>query len=93
MKSKVFSIRFFNYPKHRTVVFYRTNGRLDGGGVNFYDLTVSRLIPLLRAICNTADRVHCYVTQDGAMSTWTIAGVVADMYAAQATLAAEQTHG
>ena len=93
MKSKVFSVRFFNYPKNRTVVIYRTNGRLDGGGVKFYDLTVDRAIRLLTAMCDTASRVYCYVTQDGAMSTWTIASLVADMYEAQAKIAAEQANG
>jgi len=89
MKSKVFSVRFFNYPNARSVVFYRTNGRLDGGGYRVYAVTTDRLIRLLRVMCSVSDRRLTCIGLDGEMTTWTIAGIVAAMYEAQAKRTAE----
>ena len=88
MKSKVFSISLHNRTDSPTVAIYRTNGRVDGGGLKFYTLTVPRLIRLLQAMVNRSIQEKCYTWTGSAVSTWTIAGVVEQMYAAQAALAA-----
>jgi len=87
MKSKVFSISIHNYPDRQVVSVYRTIGRIPGGGVKFYRLTVPRLIRLLRVMVNVSTRTQCYTYENENTSTWTIAAVVPEMYAAQAALA------
>jgi len=88
MKSKVFSISIHNYPDRQVASVYRTLGRIPGGGVKFYQLTVPRLIRLLRVMVNVSTTVRCYTHDTENTSTWTIGAVVPEMYAAQAALAA-----
>jgi len=88
MKSKVFSISIHNHPDSQQVWIYRTNGTDHGGGLRFYNLTVSRLIRVLRAMVNVSTQVLCYTHDYDEVSSWYIAGVVEQMHAAQDALAA-----
>jgi len=88
MKSKVFSIDIHNHPDSQQVGIYRTNGTDHGGGLRFYNLTVSRLIRLLRAMVSVSGRSECHTWEHGDITTWWIMGVVEQMYAAQAAISA-----
>jgi len=88
MKSKVFSISIHSSPEPQLAFFYRTVGREDGGTVRHYRLTVPRLIRLLRAMVNVSAHTRCYTWSQGEIANWTILGIVEQMYAAQAALAA-----
>lgn len=88
MKSRVFSLDLINKPDYHRLLVYRTNGTGRGGGVRFYRLTVSRLIRLLRAMCTVSTGSECKTWMTGDSASWCILGVVEEMQAAQAALAA-----
>ena len=88
MKSKVFSIDFHTNGERHTVGIYRTSGKRYGGGLRFYSPTAPSLIRLLRAMVNVSIRVPCYTRETDRSSTWTVANVVSEMYAAEAALKA-----
>jgi len=87
MKSKVFSIDFVRHPGYSKVWVYRTNGRVDGGGLRMYRLTPDRVIQLLRVLYRVSCQHRCMVQMGDEVSTWTICGVVEQMQTAQAALA------
>jgi len=88
MPSKVFSISIYQHPGDNTVGIFRTDGSPDGGAIRFYNLTVPRLIRLLRAMVNVSKVTTCYTFGGDLGNSWYIPGVVEQMYAAQAALAA-----
>jgi len=88
MKSKVFSVDIIRHPGYSKIWIYRTDGTKDGGGLRIYTLTSDRLITLLRVLFRVSCRRRCMVQMGAEVSTWTIAAVVPEMYAAQAALAA-----
>ena len=88
MKSKVFSVDIVRHPGYSKIWIYRTDGTKDGGGLRSYTLTTDRLITLLRVLFRISCRRRCMVQMGEEVSTWTITGVVEQMYAAQAALAA-----
>jgi len=88
MKSKVFSVSIYHQPSYDSVGIFRTDGRPDGGDLRFYDLTVPRLIRLLRAMVNVSKETPCHTFGGNMGNSWYIPGVVEQMREARAALAA-----